>query len=63
MTVRFLALDQQGILHLWLLPESYLVVCMTNGIRPGGQWSSVKSRKRKMSLRAYTCGLEGFGLI
>ncbi len=48
MTVRFLAL-------------SYRVVCMTNGTRPGGQWSSVKSRE--MSRRAYICGLAGFGLI
>ena len=59
-------LPGQGILHLWLLPGSYLVVCMTNGTQPGGQWSSVKwssVKSREMSRRAYTCGLAGFGLI
>ena len=32
-----LGVDQQGILHLWLLPAGYLVVSMTNGACPGGQ--------------------------
>jgi hypothetical protein len=36
-----LAVNQQGVLHLRLLPpDSYLVVPMTNGARPGGQGPS-----------------------